>query len=130
MVRARIAIQLGVLAALASTLSGCSDPRQNIDLVALLSVDESSGFYPYVAGGSDVTQVYCTDHVECLQSIETPYFRMTRFADSSDSLEFAQGSRSDVHVSDWIVIEFTDRATPHDREAIASGIDGLYRSDP
>lgn len=118
-----------MIAVAASLLSGCADPRQDIDLVALLEVDESSGFHPYVEDGSEVTETFCSTQIPCVQAIETPYFRMSRFADQQEAEDYAETLATAGHRSDWIVVEFTDRADRADREAIESGIDGLYRTD-
>ena len=126
----RTAALIAALAAAALLLSGCADPRQDIDLVALLNVDESSGFYPYVQQGSEATESFCSAQIPCIQAIETPYVRMSRFADRQDAEDYATTLTPSGYQSDWIVLEFTDQADLADREAIETGIDGLYRTDP
>ena len=111
---------------LALSLSGCGDPRADIDAVHVVETFEQAGIP--ITGMRDDSANACAYEIPCRQSVVTDQVTVWRFASREDAASYAK--HIGAHQSDFIVLDFAPGAlTPTQRDDAASMVDSMHVSD-
>ncbi|MFE9243111.1 hypothetical protein [Nocardiopsis sp. NPDC006938] len=113
--------------ALTLAVSACS-PGGTVDLDNVFAQPE--GEWHLQSNPQEATSELCTETLDCIQSYTTDQADYLRFASTDDAEAAAAGMASPTHLSNYIVIRFTDpELTDEQRTQMAERIDGVHNSD-
>jgi len=115
-----------VVLAVVLAVSACS-PGGTVDLDDVFAHQEE---WSLVADPQEATGELCTDGFDCIQAYTTDQADYLRFESTGEAEEAAARIDAETHLSDYIVIRFTDpELTDEQRTQIAERIDGSHNSD-